>query len=113
MPARSPLTAAARQCSRRPARHVVCPLAVNWGQTLINFVMHSRHAGSVAAHRRCAATLASARPACRLSDRHISSDSIFAVVEMPLQPIKSLKAEQARAFFRAKAEKKSAPDGAA
>jgi hypothetical protein len=27
MPARSPLTAAARQRSRRPARHVVCPLA--------------------------------------------------------------------------------------
>ena len=40
MPARSPLTAAARQRSRRPDRHVVCPLAVflrviNWGQTPI------------------------------------------------------------------------------
>jgi len=26
MPVRSPLTAAARQCSRRPDRHVVCPI---------------------------------------------------------------------------------------
>ena len=47
MPARSPLNAAARQRSRRPARHVVCPidifplavflrLQVNWGQTPIS-----------------------------------------------------------------------------
>ena len=37
MPARSPLTAALRQRSRRAVRQVVCPLAVflrliNWGQ---------------------------------------------------------------------------------
>ena len=43
-------------------------------------VMYSRHAGSVAAHRRFAATFASARPPCRLSDRHISFDSNFALV---------------------------------
>ena len=69
-------------------------------------VMYSRHAGSVAAHRRCAATLASARPPCRLSARHISFDSNFAVVEKPLQPIKSLKAEQAGAFFSSESGEK-------
>ena len=46
--------------------------------------MCSRHAGSVAAHRRCAATFASDRPPCRLSDRYISFDGISAVVEIPL-----------------------------
>ena len=49
MPVRSPLTAAARQRSRRPARHVVCPIDIfpptaflqfykscfgNWGQII-------------------------------------------------------------------------------
>ncbi len=77
MPARSPLTAAARQRSRRPVRHVVC----NWGQTPINFVMYSRHAGSVAAHRRYAATFASARPPCRLFARQFFSGGISALIE--------------------------------
>jgi len=44
----------------------------------------SRHAGSVAAHRRCAATFASARPPCRLSNRKIFSDGISAVSEVLL-----------------------------
>jgi hypothetical protein len=34
MPAQSPLTAALRQRSRRPDRHVVCPLA-NFSPTVI------------------------------------------------------------------------------
>lgn len=49
--------------------------------------IYTRHGGSVAAHRRFAATFASARPPCRLSDRHISSGRIFAVIEIPLQQI--------------------------
>ena len=49
--------------------------------------IYARHVGSVAAHRRFAATFASARPPCRLSDRHIFSDRIFAVIKIPLQQL--------------------------
>jgi hypothetical protein len=58
------------------------PLSVqsNWGQVPIN----SRHAGSVAAHRRFAATFASARPPRRLSARQFFSDSISEVKEISL-----------------------------
>jgi len=66
----------------------------------------SRHAGSVAAHRRFAATFASARPPCRLSYRQFFSDGISAVIEIPLQQIKSLKAEQAGAFFSSESGEK-------
>ena len=50
-------------------------------------------------HRGFAATFASARPSCRLSNRHNSSDNISAVIEIPLQQIKSFKAEQEGAFI--------------
>ena len=41
MPARSPLTAAARQRSRRPVRHVVCPIVTLFFDSF--FVMTDRH----------------------------------------------------------------------
>jgi len=69
-PGRSPLTAAARQCSRRPARHVVI---------LSQFF----------------------------------SDCISAVIEIQLQPNTSQKPNRRGRFFRAKAQKKIAPDGSA
>jgi len=81
--------------------------------SVTNFPISSRQAGSVAAHRGLAATFASARPSCRLSNRHNSSDDISAVIEIPLQQIKSFKAEQEGALIRSKAEKKIAPDGSA
>jgi copper chaperone CopZ len=58
-------------------------------------------------HRGFAATFASARPSCRLSNRHNSSDNISAVIEIPLQQIKSFKAEQEGAFIRAKGGEKN------
>jgi hypothetical protein len=81
--------------------------------SVTNFPISSRQAGSVAAHRGFAATFASARPSCRLSNRHNSFDDISAVIEIPLQQIKSFKAEQEGALIRAKAEKKIATDGSA
>jgi len=81
--------------------------------SVTNFPVSSRHAGSVAAHRGFAATFASVRSSCRLSNRHYSSDDISAVIEIPLQQINSFKAEQKGALIRAKAEKKIAPDGSA
>jgi hypothetical protein len=75
--------------------------------SVTNFPVSSRHAGSVAAHRGFAATFASARPSCRLSNRHNSSDDISAVIEIPLQQIKSFKAEQEWHFFRAKGGEKN------
>ena len=41
MPARSPLTAATRQRSRRPARHVVCPIVTPFFDSF--FAMTDRH----------------------------------------------------------------------
>jgi hypothetical protein len=81
--------------------------------SVTNFPVSSRHAGSVAAHRGFAATFASARPSCRLSNRHNSSDDISAVIEIPLQQIKSFKAEQEGRLFERKRRKKIAPDGSA
>jgi hypothetical protein len=52
----------------------------NWGQVPIN----SRHAGSVAAHRRFAATFASARPPCRSSNRQFFSSGISEIIEIAL-----------------------------
>jgi len=75
--------------------------------------MCSRHVGSVAAHRRFAATFASARPPCRLSDQHISSDSISAVQQTKptvqgnnSQAKTTPQAEQAGAFFSSESGEK-------
>jgi hypothetical protein len=53
--------------------------------------MYSRHVGSVAAHRRCAATFASDRPPCRLSARKFFLDDISSFKEITLQPKRDLK----------------------
>ena len=46
--------------------------------------IYARHVGSVAAHRRFAATFASARPPCRLSDRQFFSNCISEIIEIAL-----------------------------
>jgi hypothetical protein len=58
--------------------------------------MYSRHAGSVAAHRRCAATFASARPPCRLSACRFFSDDISSFKEITLQPKRDLKMQNSQ-----------------
>ena len=80
MPVRSPLTAALRQRSRRPARQVACPLAV---------FLQLHFCGSK-------------NPAIPITDK-----------ETFLKPNSSLRPNRRGRFFRAKAEKKSAPDGSA
>ena len=80
----------------------------NWGQVPIN----SRHAGSVAAHCRCAPMFASARPPCRnlfagFPPLHFCDYRNTAATKYITE------AESEGAFFRAKAQKKIALDGSA
>ena len=46
--------------------------------------IYARHGGSVAAHRRFAATFASARPSCRSSNRQFFSNGISEIIEIAL-----------------------------
>ena len=76
----------------------------------INYVKCSRHAGSVAAHRRSAATFASARPPCR-HPLTVFLRMHFCAIGVRFQLIsrtkRSLQADSEGAFFSSEsAEKK-------